>query len=95
MSQKAGRGDALRKEKALLHTFVAGQKYGVGRDVYGLPPLCKDFVLNDRDRIAAVYPASLWKILPFRALMTFARIVLIATTVSMDLRPAQVFNTPV
>ena len=50
---------------------------------------------HDRDRIAAVYPASLWKILPFRALMTFARIVLIATTVSMDLRPAQVFNTPV
>jgi len=31
MSQKTGRGDALRK-KALLHTFVAGQKYGVGRD---------------------------------------------------------------
>ena len=23
---------ALRQEKALLHTFVAGQKYGVGRD---------------------------------------------------------------
>ena len=32
MSQKTGKGDALRKEKALLHTFVAGQKYGVGRD---------------------------------------------------------------
>jgi len=32
MSQKPGKGDALRKEKALLHTFVAGQKYGVGRD---------------------------------------------------------------
>jgi hypothetical protein len=32
MSQKSGKGDALRKEKALLHTFVAGQKYGVGRD---------------------------------------------------------------
>jgi hypothetical protein len=32
MSQKTGRGDALRKEKALLHTFVAGQKYGVWRD---------------------------------------------------------------
>jgi len=32
MSQKPGQGDALRKEKALLHTFVAGQKYGVGRD---------------------------------------------------------------
>ena len=31
-SQTSGRGDALRKEKALLHTFVAGQKYGVGRD---------------------------------------------------------------
>jgi hypothetical protein len=30
--QKSGKGDALRKEKALLHTFVAGQKYGVGRD---------------------------------------------------------------
>ena len=30
--QKTGKGDALRKEKALLHTFVAGQKYGVGRD---------------------------------------------------------------
>jgi len=32
MSQKTGKGVALRKEKALLHTFVAGQKYGVGRD---------------------------------------------------------------
>ena len=32
MSQKSGKGDALRKEKALLHTFVAGQKSGVGRD---------------------------------------------------------------
>jgi len=32
MSQKSGRGDALRKEQALLHTFVAGQKYGVGQD---------------------------------------------------------------
>jgi len=32
MTQKPGKGDALRKEKALLHTFVAGQKYGVGRD---------------------------------------------------------------
>ena len=31
-SQKSGKGDALRKEKAFLHTFVAGQKYGVGRD---------------------------------------------------------------
>ena len=58
MFQKSGKEDALRKEKALLHTFVAGQKYGVRRDVYGLPPFCKDFVLNGRDRIAAVYPAS-------------------------------------
>jgi len=32
MSQKTGKGVALRKEKALLNTFVAGQKYGVGRD---------------------------------------------------------------
>jgi len=32
MSQKSGKGDALRKEQALLHTFVAGQKYGVWRD---------------------------------------------------------------
>jgi len=32
MSQKSGKGDALRKEQAFLHTFVAGQKYGVGRD---------------------------------------------------------------
>jgi len=32
IAQKSGKGDALRKEKALLHTFVAGQKYGVGRD---------------------------------------------------------------
>jgi hypothetical protein len=32
MPQKSGRGDALCKEKALLHTFVARQKYGVGRD---------------------------------------------------------------
>jgi hypothetical protein len=32
ISQKPGQGDALRKEKAFLHTFVAGQKYGVGRD---------------------------------------------------------------
>jgi len=32
MSQKSGKGDVLRKEKALLHTFVAGQKYGVGWD---------------------------------------------------------------
>ena len=31
-SQKPGKGDALRKEQAFLHTFVAGQKYGVGRD---------------------------------------------------------------
>ena len=29
MSQKSGKGDALRKEQAFLHTFVAGQKYGV------------------------------------------------------------------
>ena len=29
MTLKSGKGDALRKEKALLHTFVAGQKYGV------------------------------------------------------------------
>jgi len=36
MSRKTGKGDALRKEKAFLHTFVAGQKYGVGRDV---PPV--------------------------------------------------------
>ena len=95
MSQKSGKGDALRKETALLHTFVTGKKYGVWRDVYGLPPLCKDFVSNDRDRIAAVYPASLWRILRHRASMIFARIVLIATTVSTDLRPAQVFDTPV
>jgi len=32
MPQKSGKKDALRKEKALLHTFVAGQKYVVGRD---------------------------------------------------------------
>jgi hypothetical protein len=32
MTQKPGKGDALRKEQALLHTFVAGQKYGVWRD---------------------------------------------------------------
>jgi len=32
MSQKSGKGDALRKEKGGLHTFVAGQKYGGGRD---------------------------------------------------------------
>jgi len=32
MAQKTDKGDALRKEKALLHTFVAGQKYGVGWD---------------------------------------------------------------
>jgi len=29
ISQKTGKGDALRKEQALLLTFVAGQKYGV------------------------------------------------------------------
>ena len=29
---KAGKGVALRKEQALLHTFAAGQKYGVWRD---------------------------------------------------------------
>jgi len=28
---KSGKGIALRKEKALLHTFAAGQKYGVWR----------------------------------------------------------------
>ncbi|MBW2511833.1 MAG: hypothetical protein JRE01_07405 [Deltaproteobacteria bacterium] len=32
IAQKSGKGDALRKEKALLRPFVAGQKYGVGRD---------------------------------------------------------------
>jgi len=32
MPQKPGKGDAHRKVKALLHTFVAGQKYGVWRD---------------------------------------------------------------
>ena len=32
MPQKPGKGDAHRKVKALLHTFVAGQKYGVGWD---------------------------------------------------------------
>jgi hypothetical protein len=32
MSQEAGKDIALRKEKALLHTFAAGQKYGVWRD---------------------------------------------------------------
>jgi len=32
ISQKPGKGDALRKEKAFLHTFVAGQKHGVWRD---------------------------------------------------------------
>ena len=32
ISQNPGKGDALRKEQAFLHTFVAGQKYGVGRD---------------------------------------------------------------
>ena len=31
-SLTSGKGDALRKEKALLHTFVAGQKYGVRQD---------------------------------------------------------------
>jgi hypothetical protein len=31
MSQKTGKGDAVRKEQAFLQTFVAGQKYGVGR----------------------------------------------------------------
>ena len=29
---KSGKGVALRKEKAFLHTFAAGQKYVVGRD---------------------------------------------------------------
>ena len=32
ISQKSGKRDALRKEQALLHTFVAGEKYGVWRD---------------------------------------------------------------
>jgi hypothetical protein len=32
MPQKTSKGDALRKEQVLLHTFVAVQKYGVGRD---------------------------------------------------------------
>ena len=67
ISQNPGKGVALRKEKAFLHTFVAGQKHGVGRDVYGLPPYCKGFVSNNRDRIAAVYPASLWSALLLRA----------------------------
>jgi hypothetical protein len=31
MPQKSGKGDAHRKVKAFLHTFVAGQKYGVWR----------------------------------------------------------------
>jgi len=38
---KPGGGDALRKEKALLHTFVAEQKYGVRQ--YELPIL----ILNE------------------------------------------------
>jgi hypothetical protein len=41
MPRKPGKGDALRKEKALLHTFVAGQKYGVWRDA----PAGFDFIL--------------------------------------------------
>ena len=32
MPQNPGKGDALSKEQALLHPFVAGQKYGVGLD---------------------------------------------------------------
>jgi len=32
IAQKSGKGDALCKEKALLRTFVAGQKYGTERD---------------------------------------------------------------
>ena len=31
-----------------MHPFAAGQKYVVRRDVYGLPPFCKDFALNDK-----------------------------------------------
>ena len=31
-AMKPGKGVALRKEKAFLHTFAAGQKYVVGRD---------------------------------------------------------------
>jgi len=44
MPRKSGKKDALRKEKALLHNFVAGQKYGVWRDATrrysGLVLLC-------------------------------------------------------
>jgi len=32
MSKKTGKGDALRKEKAFLHPFAAGQKDVVWRD---------------------------------------------------------------
>jgi len=51
MPQKSGKGDALRKEKALLHTFVAGQKYGVGRD---LPVL--SFRKNKGNRLTLYCP---------------------------------------
>jgi len=54
MTQKSGKGDALRKEKALLHTFVAGQKYGVWQ--YVMNCRLKDFVFS---HFAPAF-ASLW-----------------------------------
>jgi hypothetical protein len=58
MTQKPGKGDALRKEKALLHTFVAGQKYGVGRDD---PPVLSFKITTratDKPSVAQLYKHS-------------------------------------
>ena len=58
------------------------------------PPYLQGLIAkNDRDRIAAVYPASLWKNSIFRASMIFARIVLIDSSVSSNRRTFQVFDT--
>jgi len=51
MSQKSGKGDALRKKQALLDTFVAGQKYGVGRD----PPVLFLSSKNNKDNRCLIY----------------------------------------
>ena len=51
------------RRKAFLHTFVAGQKYGVGRDVYWSPPplqeLCLEWQGQDCCRISGLFMEDL------------------------------------
>jgi len=62
--------------------------------VYGLPPFCKGFLCdNDRDRIAAVYPASFLRVVFLSGLDEICAYRPYRIRGLKDLRDAQVFDT--